>query len=197
MPSKKSVQNQSISAESGTVEQQFQRERAAARARKSRQKKKALGFKTVRLELEPNYYQHFEALCEAKARDLPASFDQRLLKTKAKALVIKEALNQTSTTFLTLTEQIEQLKAEIRALSPSFFKTDADQATPLPQAILALPDDPEHLKTLLARFYKDRVLAKRQAEEWQRRANQYHALYEAANNEVDRLRGGLFEGSDT
>ncbi len=129
MPSKKSVQNQSISAESGTVEQQFQRERAAARARKSRQKKKALGLKTVRLELEPNYYQHFETLCEAKARDLPASFDQRLLKTKAKALVIKEALNQTSTTFLTLTEQIEQLKAEIRALSPSFFKTDADQAT--------------------------------------------------------------------
>ncbi len=168
--------------------EEAQRERGRLRVKKSRQRQQAQGVSRIEILLDADYRALFDRLVEAKSQDFPVDLDQRRLLAKSKTAVFKEALTQTKTSFLTLTEQIARLKAEILALSPTFFKSDQDKQYPLPEAIAALPADPETLKPLLAQYYKASLVAQRQTKEAERLAKQYRELYETVDQENQRLR---------
>ena len=95
--------------------------------------------------------------------------------------------------FFVLQDRITALKEEIKALSPSFFKSKTPDKTPLPEAINALPDDPEQLKVLLAKTYQEAQQAKRDAIKYKKHSDQYQELYEVTNDYNDELKQQLKE----
>ena len=82
---------------------------------------------------------------------------------KARAQVFDEITHDVTHEFFVLKDQIQALQAEIKALSPAFFKTVASSTTLLPEAIRALPDDAESIKTHLAKMHRDSIEAQREA----------------------------------
>ncbi len=136
----------------------------------------------VRFELQVNAQAkaRFDRLVAAAADDEAELWDPRRRIAKARAQIFEEITQGVVHEFLGLQDQIKVLKAEIQALSPSFFKTDQNDHTPLPQAIRALPDNPKQLKTLLAKSHRDAQHARHAANQYQRHADQYQALYDAS-----------------
>lgn len=173
--------------------EQNQEDRAKTRVQKYRQKLKANGMVRLEVLIESNYKKHFDELVAAKSEDYPPHLDQRQRTAQAKQLILKEALGNTQTSFIALTEEIESLKAEIRALSPAFFKTDLPAEDRIPEAILALPDDPTTLKRRLAKYHKEQQKLASTAKEYKRRAEQYYRLYEAASDENERINAQINE----
>ncbi len=155
---------------------QKKRHRDAQRTYRQKQQERDL----VRLELqvEAKFKDLFDSLVRAKANDFPDQWAPQRRIAQARRQVLQDALATTQTSFIALTEQVQQLKAEIRALSPNFFKTDAP-ALPLPQAIANLPDDPDQLKKVLARLYQDLVTSRQAVNRLTESEKRYRELYEA------------------
>ena len=147
----------------------------------------------VRFELQVNAESKtiFEDMVKAAAEEYIEPHGERQRMAKARIRIFDEITKDIKHEFFILKDQIKALKDEITALSPSFFKSDETQSIPLPEAIRALPDDPDRLKALLAKTYKEAQQARLAAIEYKRRAEQFEKLYEAATNYNDKLTSQL------
>ncbi len=147
----------------------------------------------VRFELQVNTESkaRFEAMVEAAAEEFSAPWDLRQRKAKARAQIFDEITQGTTHEFFELKDQIGALKEEITALSPSFFTSDTTEQIPLPEAIAALPDDPKHLKAVLAKTHRQAQGFKQAAHEHKRQAQQFQALYDTVNKYNDELKEQL------
>ena len=124
------------------------------------------------------------------ADEYEAPWDERQRKAAARAEVFAKAVRGTLHEFNALKSQIKTLQNEIKALAPKFF-SEIQTTAPLPSAIRSLPDDPNHLKMLLAKLFSEGQQAKRQAVEYKRRADQYEELYTVSSDYVDELQRQL------
>ena len=167
-------------------------ERQRKYQKKYRQRQHDKQLVRLELQLEAQYKQRFDELVAAKAKDYPYDIHQQRCIALARRQVLQEALANTETSFISLRDQIEALKIEIRALSPSFFKTDHEKTLPLPEAIKALPDNPQQLKVLLAKFHREIAKENRTIHKLEENEKRYRELYEAQYNENERLKK-LFE----
>ncbi len=145
------------------------------------------GLVRYELQIPREAKAHFEALVKAAADEYSEPFSERQRKAKARIQIFQEITQGITHEFFTLKEQIEALKAQVAALSPSFFKNKVADKTPLPDAIQALPDAPHTLKSLLATLYKENQQLKQEANEYQRQAQQFEKLYNATSAYNDEL----------
>lgn len=147
----------------------------------------------VRFELQVSHEskQRFEAMVEAASEALETPWDPRQRMAKARAQIFDEITQGIMHEFTALQQQIEHLREEVKALSPSFFKTDLQDKTHLPEAIRSLPDDPKQLKNLLAKLHLAKQQALLAANQYKRQAEQYEQLYEASSNYNEELKRKL------
>ncbi len=152
----------------------------------------------VRFELQVNTKAKmlFDEMVKAAAEEYNEPWDKRRRIAKARVQVFDEMVQNNQHEFLALKEQIAALRAEIKTLSPTFFKV-IDNNTPLPEAISALSDDSKKLKILLTQQYQETQKAKNSTQKYKRLAEQYHKLYEAldSNNEELKKRLDKYEES--
>jgi hypothetical protein len=110
---------------------------------------------------------------------------------QARAEVFEKITQGTLIEFIGLKSEIKALQDEINVLAPKFFFYQHQTTTPIPSAIKALPDDPQHLKILLAKLFSEGQQAKRQAVKYKRRADQYENLYTVSSDYADELKRQL------
>ena len=158
--------------------------------KKYRQKQEAKGLARFEIQLPTKTKAKFDELVEAVAEEYARPHSKRQRIALARIQVFEEITQNITHEFFELKDKISSLKEEIKALSPNFFKTKTDN-TPLPEAISALPDDAKKLKGLLAKLYQGLQAAKLTATEEKRRAKQFEALYNAANDYNDKLKAKL------
>lgn len=156
--------------------------------KKYREKQSNSGYVRFELQVKAQAKQRFEAMVEAKADEYLEPFDKKRRMARARRKIFDQITQGISETFTGLKNEIHRLKQEVAALSPSFFKTDISDSTPLPSAISALPDDPQALKKILSKTYREAQQAKLDRNEYKRRADQYLELYELCQDEVAMLK---------
>lgn len=152
-----------------------------------REAQQARGLVRIEFQVKPEVKARFEEAAAVEAETYTEPWDHRRRLTKARTALFEKLAAGTLHQFEQLKEENESLKAQITALSPSFFKS-THQSTPLPNAITALPNDPAQLKRILAALFQESQKAKRDLLEWKGRANQYCELYETSSNQNDELR---------
>ena len=161
--------------------------------KKYRQSQTNKGLMRFELQVHARAKARFEEMVSAAADEVVLPWDPRRRLAKARAQVFDEITQGITHEFFALKDQIAALKEEIKALSPSFFKTNQADQTPLPEAIRALPDEPQQLKALLANTYREAQQAKLAAKQYKRQADQYEELYETTSNYNDELKKQLKE----
>lgn len=152
--------------------------------RKAQQKK---GMVRYEIQISEESKSRFERAVSAVANEYTLPYSEKIRKAKARAQVFEEMTQGITHEFQALNEKINALKAEIQALSPSFFITDLTNNTPLPEAINTLPNDPKQLKQLLSKIYLESQQVKLSCAEYKRQADQFEKLYEAVNNLNEEL----------
>lgn len=167
----------------------IQRDKAQKKYRKSRLHQ---GFVRYEIQVKAEAKAKFEELVQAAADEYDAPWDKRQRMSMARAQVFEEMTQGALHEFTALKTQISALQDEVQALAPQFFVTESTN-TPLPSAIQSLPDDPKHLKTILAKIYSEGQQAIRQLNEYKRRSEQYLKLYEAMSDQADALQAKLDE----
>lgn len=160
------------------------------RQKKYRQKQNTKGMARFEIQIPIETKARFDELVEAIADEYVQPFDIRRRIALARVQVFENITKGISHDFSHLKDKIESLREEIKALSPSFFKTETNK-TPLPEAISALPDDPKTLKSLLAKLYQETQASKLAVVEYKRRAKQFEELYEASDRYNDELKQKL------
>lgn len=155
------------------------------RLKKYRSKMDNDGFERLEFYIRTNYKAQFEALAQATADELVEPFDARQRVRLAKTRLFEEMMQKTTHEFFTLKDRIKVLEEEVAALAPAFFKTT--DKTPLPEAIRALPNEPDTLKAILAKVYQEAQQAKLDKREYKRRAEQYLKLYEVVSEQNVKL----------
>lgn len=163
------------------------RPNAQHKYRRSQSRKGLLRFE---LQVSTETKQRFDQMVQAKAKDLLSPWDPRARLAKARALLFDQLTQQITPMFENLNAEITQLKAEIEALSPQFIADDTCTSA-IPRSIAALPDDPQHLKQLLAQSYQQTQTLKTQLSQSQRLAKQYEQLYEATAQYNEDLQAKL------
>ena len=158
--------------------------------KKYRQKQQDKGLTRFEIQIPTKIKEQFDALVEAAAEEYVKPFSKKKRAALARIQVFDEITQNIRHDFFEMKDKILSLKEEIKALSPNFFKMKID-STPLPEAISALPNDATKLKPLLAKLYKGLQEAKSIAAEEKRRAKQFEALYNAANDYNDKLKTKL------
>lgn len=162
-------------------------ERKQKAQKKYRKVQSNKGLKRFELQVSEESKARFDEMVKAAADDYPEPWDSRRRIAKARASVFDEITQGVIREFHSLKDQIESLKAQISALSPSFFKSDEAEDTRIPDAIIALPDSPEQLKKILSKIYRESQQTKLNLREANRQAKQYQELYEAMSNYNDEL----------
>jgi hypothetical protein len=160
------------------------------RYRSSQNKK---GLVRYEIQVKAKSKQKFEELVAAAADEHQTPWSKRQRLAKAREEIFDQVTQGIKHDFYELKNQIEVLKQEITALSPSYFHTEPQNNIPLPQAIKSLPDDPQALKSLLAKIYKQLQDAKYQNIEYKRQADQYEKLYSTLYDENESLSARLEE----
>ena len=158
--------------------------------KKYRQKQEAKGMARFEIQLPAKTKAKFDELVDAVAEEYARPHSKRQRIALARIQVFEEITQGITHEFFELKDKISSLKAEIKALSPNFFKSKIDN-TPLPEAISTLPDNPKKLKQLIAKLYQGLQAAKLTATEEKRRAKQFEALYNASNDYNDKLKAKL------
>lgn len=161
--------------------------------KKYRRSQEQKGLVRFELQVPAESKARFEEMAEAAADEYASPFDIRKRMAKARAEIFDQITKDIKHEFFTLKDQIASLKEEIKALSPTFFKTNEHDQTPLPESIKTLPNDVEKLKTLLARVYSELQSEKLISFENKRKAEQYYDLYETVNTHNDELQKRLNE----
>lgn len=154
---------------------------------KYRKKQLDRGLVRFEIQVEAKAKERFDEMVDAAAEEIVKPWDKRQRMAIARRRIFNEITEGLAHQFFTLKDQIDELKEEIKALSPKFFHIKDDQS-PLPNAISALPDSPSQLKKLLAKQYVELQKTKSELVESKRRAKQYLDLYESISDENDRLR---------
>lgn len=155
---------------------------------KYRRAQKTKGLTRYEIQISQEAKARFEEMVNAAADEYTEPWSERQRRAKARARIFEEITQGVWHEFFTLKEQITHLKDEIKALSPAFFRSDENEQIPLPQAIQALPDEPQLLKQLLAKIYQNAQQAMLSAKEHQRQADQYQQLYEASQQQNEEFR---------
>ncbi len=147
----------------------------------------------VRYELQVNALskQRFELMVESTADEFDQPWDKRQRKAKARALLFDKISQGVLHDFVSLHNQIVTLKQEVKALSPSYLKSDMTTNTPLPESIRALPDDPQQLKKILAETHRAAQTYKKEAQKHQEDSERYQKLYEVSSEYNDSLKAKL------
>lgn len=161
--------------------------------KKYRKAQSQKGLVRFELQVSSESKQRFEAMVKAAAEEYEIPWDSRQRMAKARAQIFDKITQDITHEFTALQQQIENLKEEVKALSPSFFKSDLQEQTPLPEAIRALPDDPKSLKHLLAKLHLAKQQAVLAANQYKRNAEQYQKLYDATSNYNEKLKKRLRE----
>lgn len=161
--------------------------------KKYRQSKATQGFARFELQVRTESKDKFEAMVDAAAEEYLKPWNLRQRRALARARIFDEIIEGSLHEFMTLKDQIESLKNEVKALSPSFFKDALSEKIPLPEAISSLPDDPQKLKALLARIFNEVQTAKSAANRSKELADQYEKLYEASSRYNEKLSKKLKE----
>ena len=133
----------------------------------------------------------FEKMVRAVADEYVEPYNERGRLAKARIQIFNEITQGVMHEFFTLKDQIQLLKEQIAALSPSFFKTIRPDSVPIPDAINALPDDPKQLKAALAKTYREAQQAKYAAAEYKQKLGQISELYELSDAQNEELRKKL------
>ena len=162
-----------------------------SRQKKYRQLQDAKGLVRFEIQLPADIKATFDELVETVADELLEPWDKRQRVALARIQVFKEITQNITHDFKGLSTEISALKEEIKALSPTFFKTQTAEQTPIPEAIRALPDDPEQLKQLITKLYQGLQTAKVSTHEYKRSATQFEALYDAASRYNEELQQQL------
>ena len=165
--------------------------RAHKRQKTYRHRQSSKGLVRFELQVSAGAKARFEALVTVAAEEYTEPWDPRRRLARARAQVFEDITHGVAHEFFTLKDQIETLKAEVKALSPQFFKPTGSNTTPLPEAIRALPDEPTLLKAQLAETHQAAQRAQREALNYQRLAKQFEALYETASNYNEELSARL------
>ncbi len=175
------------------------------RIRQCRLRQKAQGVRRIEISLDATTAAHFEELVAAKTEDYPLDQDQRQRKRLAKTAVFKAVFAKTLTSFVSLKDRIQQLEAEIRALTPSFLQAEppgASETPVVPEVIQQLTDNPVTLKRTLARIYQQALKAQHSlvtvSEELRlakRSASRYQEITEQLNEKIIELEGRLTQQS--
>ena len=160
---------------------------------KYRQAQANKGLVRYELQISAESKAKFESLVNAAADEYDYPWNQRQRMAKARVQIFDEITQGVLHDFQALQNQIIALKEEVAALSPTFFKSNTPDQTPLPHAIESLPDDPSKLKRLLANFYKTAKQAMTAGQEHKRRAKQFEELYNVSSSYVDELKELLDE----
>jgi len=158
-------------------------EKAQKRYRKKQANK---GLVRYEMQIPKESKVKFEQLVKAVADEYDEPWDERRRMALARAEVFNEIIQDTLHEFTELKRQIKTLQDEVQALAPKFF-AQKSASSPLPSAIASLPDDPEHLKMLLTKIFGEGQRAKRQANEYKRRADQYEELYRVSTDQNEEL----------
>jgi hypothetical protein len=147
----------------------------------------------VRFELQVSAKtkQQFDEIVQRVADEFDEPWDIRQRTAQARAQVFDEITQGIAHDFTALTRQIQSLRAEVQALSPTFFKSSSCDDTPLPEAISALPDEPQQLKHLLATHYRETQAAKKTAKQQTAYAKQYKELYDVSTAFNEDLKARL------
>lgn len=148
------------------------------------------GFVRFELQVQKDTKLRFDKLVDAAAEDFVAPWSKKQRIAKARAKIFDDITKNVIHEFHTLQSQIESLKAEIKALSPAVFNLNGSNI-PLPAAINELPNDPKHLKQLLAKTHLQFQQANKAQREFKQQSEQYLALYEAASKYNDELSAQL------
>ena len=117
------------------------------------------GLVRYEFQIEKETRDRFEDIISETAKELPEPYSLIQRKAKSRAIVFTEMVNKIEHHFFHMKDQIERLKAEIKALAPTIFKND--DKTPIPTAISSLSDDPKQLKSWLAKVYNENQLLKK------------------------------------
>ena len=143
----------------------------------------------VRFEIQVNAdtKARFDEAVDAVADEFTKPWSLRQRLARARARVFDEMTQGIRHEFFTLKDQMTALKAEIKALSPSFFQTADKLTTPLPEAISALPDDSQQLKRLLTAQFKELQQTKLETQKYKHQAKQFEALYNAIYQQNEEL----------
>ena len=154
-----------------------------------REKQGNKGLVRYELQLPEALKARIEQLAAEIAQEYDTPYDKRRRLARARAQLFTELTSDTQHDFTQLKAQIAALKEELATVAPAFFiKKDTD-TIPLPHAIAELPNDnPEALKQLIAKFYREAQKATQELKTYKERANNYYQLYEALTDENDRLR---------
>ena len=162
-----------------------------SRQHKYRQAQETKGLVRFEIQLPSTLKKQFNDLVDKVADEYEEPWDKRQRVTQARTQLFEELTQDMRHEFGTLLQEIDQLKEEIKALSPTFFKTEKAEQTPIPEAIKSLPDDPTQLKQLLTQLYQNLQATKLRAHHYQRSNEQLEALYEAANQYNEQLKQKL------
>ena len=155
---------------------------------KYRNKRSNDGFVRYELQVKKETKALFEAMATAAADEIAQPWDKRRRLAAARAQLLDELLGGISHEFYTLKDQIRAMRDEIDALTPSLEGCDGKNVA-IPTVIHELPNDPKLLKQLLANSYHQQLNLKREKQKFEQAADRYHALFEATNQENERLKG--------
>lgn len=151
------------------------------------------GFVRFEIQVNKQTKQQFDKLVQEVADEFVEPWDIRQRMAKARARVFEQITQGIRHEFFTLKDKITALRAEIKALSPTFFKTDEFDNIPLPESISALPDDPNILKKMLAKTFRESQKANVDCSKYKRQADQFSKLYEAYYDYNEQLEATLKE----
>ena len=147
------------------------------------------GLVRYELQIPESVKVKIETLVAAIADEYDTPYDKRRRLARARAQLFTELTSDTQHDFIQLKAQIAALKEELATVAPAFFIKKDTETTPLSHAIAELPNDnPEALKQLIAKFYREAQKATQELKTYKERANNYYQLYEALTDENDRLR---------
>ena len=149
------------------------------------------GLVRYELQIKSESKTIIEDLVRDAADEYIEPYSERQRMAKARVQVFDEITNNIKHEFFALKDQIKALKGEIAAISPSFFKADLTDQAPIPEAIRALPNDPEQLKPLLAKFYRQLRQAIASGQEHKQKSDRFEQYYTIHRDEIDRLKQKL------
>jgi len=149
--------------------------------KKYRQRQSQQGLVRFELQINAEAKARFEQLVEAVAEEYETPWDKRQRLALARNKVFNQIIEGTVHEFRFLKQQIDELKQEIAALSPTFFTSTGSTPTPLPEGIRSLPDDPAQLKSIIATLHHDCQHSQQTAQKYQHAAEQFEKLYDASS----------------
>lgn len=156
------------------------------------------GLVRYELQISKEARDRFEEAVTARADEYPTPYSERARKAKARAALFEEVTQSVVHEFFVLKERIQALEQEIQALAPKYFKAPTQGMAPVPQAIASLPNDPEYLKTLLAKSHFECQNAKlavlkldKDLKSTEAKLSQQEALLSAIDSQNEELRKQL------